>query len=254
MNVEVDRLQINYLLDQLTQQWDGEAARKIIDSFKDIPLSTRGYELLANHREKDSVTGFTQEHGNITLESENNKSKTIGEDEDRIIRIGNFKVQRFRGPEFESISFYHFWKSNLITKGSVFGPRWLISYNSDFEPVRFMIFQPAYGRDDFLGMLWTIASDKRIWPYSLWMLKSWFAGGHIIFNPRVIYPDGVNVSSYSLTKRIFYELIEFVVLVLGVVFVDRVFVRLGWADEHIPMSLILISSLLAHIIVKKISK
>jgi len=108
-------LELNGFLTTLTERWDEDAARAIVNSFHQLPLSDRRSVEYSVSKNNNLTTGHTNEAGNITIkEGGGIKYKTYLKES--VARIGQYKVRRIKFKNAVVIVWTHFWTSSLGTR------------------------------------------------------------------------------------------------------------------------------------------
>lgn len=94
---------------------DPEENMRIVISFADSLQITHPSKMLRAGKKKNDklITGYTPEHGNITIDHQESQEKTQEDDDDAKIRIGQFRLWRCRT---NLIAFHHFWASEESTR------------------------------------------------------------------------------------------------------------------------------------------
>lgn len=135
-------LLLNSCLDRLTEGWDEEGAQKVIAAFRATPASGK-YELNLTRRKKSggNVTGYTEEHGDVSIRDDQPQvsRKTLGQKEENLRRVGQYKIKRVECGSFSVLIFNPFFKSDLSTASpkDLFVSFQLYYLNSTLEPVLF---------------------------------------------------------------------------------------------------------------------
>ena len=131
----VDRMAVNAALTTLTERWDTAAANLIVYAFHRLPADRRyRTEILRHHGSGDSVTGYTPEHGDVTVRDTRGSVSEHGGPRNSA-RIGQFKVYLIaRGTETQVV-FRPYWASDPST--AVEPPsEWHLWYcSSDLAPL-----------------------------------------------------------------------------------------------------------------------
>lgn len=146
---QTDLLKLNAALTILTDEWNEDATRMVINAFHSLPFSNR--RTIIKHTVKDgsSLTGYAREVGNVTFPDKETKTTIRGEREETIARVGHYKVKRYNDSHSLNIRWQHFWKSDLATRsfGEVPNPVYALQYNgTSREPIalwRFDFYEDA---------------------------------------------------------------------------------------------------------------
>jgi hypothetical protein len=110
-------LELNSFLTNLMGGWDEHTAVAVIDSFHELPLAKSRTRIEKKTRNDASVTGHTDEAGNVTIPDKEIKETIVGESEEEVARVGHYKVKRMainNGQSF-AITWHHFWASDITT-------------------------------------------------------------------------------------------------------------------------------------------
>lgn len=126
----IDRLALNGALARLTEAWDENAAMLVVEFGSKLPKEGLiSCETVKCHRDEGSITGYTQEQGNVTIrasQSEEIREINWGVKKER---IGFFRLWKAREGALE---FHHFWASNIAIESENpenRPPRYILEYD-----------------------------------------------------------------------------------------------------------------------------
>jgi hypothetical protein len=135
---KTDLLKLNAALTILMDEWDEDAARIVIGAFHSMPASNRMTRIKHTFKNNSSITGYTQEAGNVTFPDKEIKTTVTGEREQDTARVGHYKVKRYCFNARPDIRWQHFWKSDPATMlpGEVPNPTFALHYDeTTLQPV-----------------------------------------------------------------------------------------------------------------------
>lgn len=147
MENTVSRLQLNAHLIKLTEGWDKQTAKVVVDSFHHLPVppSNRRVVRITSIKDDAPVSGYTKEMGDVSTSHREIKDTIHGEKEEEQERVGQFKVSRYEpdDKEFSLILFRHFWEADVATRGlGEPNPVYAIEYHADtLEPYALLVLE-----------------------------------------------------------------------------------------------------------------
>lgn len=110
-----ERMLINAAIEKLIEGWDEEAAKTIIKYGHTLPKEKYTAEVKLRGRDQSTVTGHTQEAGNVSIDTKTVEDRvvTFGEKKER---VGYYKL--FKDFVDGRLSFHHYWASDSTTESS----------------------------------------------------------------------------------------------------------------------------------------
>lgn len=116
---DIDRVTVNAALAKLTEQWDAQAARDVVQAFDGLPATTA--------RKNQSVTGWDEHTVRRGMASE-----------DCIACVGVFKVYRRVDGPMAGIIFYPFTADNAVTLALHPEPLYQLEYHRETRVIVFL--------------------------------------------------------------------------------------------------------------------
>lgn len=109
--------ELNSFLTDLMIGWDEQAAIAVVETFHDLPLAGGRTVAVRKMRHGASVTGCTDEAGDVTIPDRGVEETIKGEREEEVARVGHYKVKRMAINDGQSfaIIWRHFWESSITT-------------------------------------------------------------------------------------------------------------------------------------------
>lgn len=227
---QLTKLEINALLTKLTQGWDQEAAATIVQLYDILPTckSKKGTHYVFEKNDR-SITGHTEEIGNVSIGSKRTEHFIEGEKKEEIERVGQFKLWKTESNDKKHsfIEFEHFWGAEASTRAdSPPNPQYSIAYKKDpLEPMMLLGIdwiekKSAYGAAvifrSWRTLWWYIQdllrgeSHEYEWEYTRWVGVR-----------TVLYPDTAKVTSKSSEKDdyaiSYYSIVTLLLLFLYVI-------------------------------------
>jgi hypothetical protein len=142
------KLELNACLMKLTEGWDEDAARAVVQAFCRLPTRSRDIVRRIDWYHRTSMRGHTDEMGdvNVPISGKEIKETIRGEKEGEAERIGYFKVYGAKDKRSVSslITFEYFWEADLVTRSQEKPPNpfyELEYFTNTFEPYALLVFE-----------------------------------------------------------------------------------------------------------------
>jgi hypothetical protein len=131
---QLDRIQLNAAIQQLIESNGSllEARQAVYEVGASLPIQSRVSGSMQMESPGDSMTGFTQEHGNVKIDDDKEQIRKVEFGTERV-RIGSYKLwrEKVRKGQFR-IAIAHFWKLDEGTESMEEKPQiWCLACDQD---------------------------------------------------------------------------------------------------------------------------
>ncbi len=115
-------VELNSFLTHLTNAWDEPAAQAVVDTFHTLPVTNKVVKIRTKIKQGASMTGHTDEVGNVTIKDQEVKQTIKGEKREDFARVGYYKIKHERSGNAFLITWHNFWASDPTTMSSTKTP------------------------------------------------------------------------------------------------------------------------------------
>ena len=105
--------ELNSFLTTLPEEWNDEIAEAIINVFHPLAITNKPVMFQRQTKDNASLTGHTDEVGDVTIKDKEVKLKIKGEVENQVTRVGYYKVKNVELDGSHYIAWHHFWASEI---------------------------------------------------------------------------------------------------------------------------------------------
>jgi len=108
--------ELNGFLTTLMEDWDELAAQAVIDSFHTLSIASNYVKIRRETKNDASVTGHTNEAGNVSVHNEEVQETITGENENERARVGYYKIRNNKYQNGSVITWQHYWAADPTTE------------------------------------------------------------------------------------------------------------------------------------------